>query len=213
MKKRLKIQILCGLLATVLIFAACSPTAAQKTEATPSPTPVPVERTESVTLPESVMDSLQLDVAALSRRLSLYNVTENIDGSCTVHMTQEEKDVILPALRTALDAEMEALVSSGTWPFLTKAEISADAAHATLHTAAKQYDPVRDRTCAASVYLPALLYAAFTTDDAESFTLQFTVLDEKLQTIDEYVYPFPDPTPAPEVSESLNAADTTDTTE
>ena len=200
MKKQLKIRIFCSLLAIVLTLAACSPRSAQKAEATPSPSPVPVERTESITIPKSVLHSLQLDVAALSRRLSLYNVTENIDGSCTVHMTQEEKAIILPALRTALDAEMETLVSSGTWPFLTKAEISTDAARATLHTTAKQYDPVWDRTCAASVYLPALLYAAFTTENAADFTMQFTVVDEKGKKLDTFTYPEPEPTAEPSAS-------------
>ena len=146
MKNRYKTKISCILLIVLLTLSACGSVGAQKAEATPSPTPIPIERTESITLPESLLDRLQLNVTALSRRLSLYNVTENPDGSCTVHMSQEEKEIILPALRSALDSEMETLAASGTWPFLAKVEISEDADKATLHTTAEQYDPVRDRT-------------------------------------------------------------------
>ena len=200
MKNRIQPQILCLLLAILLTLSACHPAGTQKAEAAPSPTPVPVERTENVTLPKNVLDRLHLNVAALSRRLSLYNVTENADGSCTVHMSQEEKDVILSALRAALDGEMETLAANGTWPFLTKVEISADAKKATLYTTAEQYDPVRDRTCAESVYLPALLYAAFTTENAEAFTMKFTVLDEKGKKLDTFTYPAPAATAEPSAS-------------
>ena len=208
MKNRYKIKISCILLIVLFTLSACGSVGAQKAEATPSPTPVPIERTESITLPESVLDRLQLNVTALSRRLSLYNVTENPDGSCTVHMSQEEKDAILPALRSALDSEMETLAASGTWPFLAKVEISEDADKATLHTTAEQYDPVRDRTCAESVYLPALLYAAFTTENAEAFTMKFTVLDEKGKKLDTFTYPAPAATAEPSASPDTAVSET-----
>lgn len=180
------------LLLMLLMLPACGSRTAQQAEAAPSPTPEAIERTETVNIPESVLDTLKLDITALSRRLELYNVTENIDGSCTVYMTAEEKAVILSALRAALEDELTALSESGTWPFLTKAELSEDCLNATLHTTADRYAAVRDRTCAEAVYLPALLCAAFTQENAEALAITFTVVDENGKEMDTFIYPEPE---------------------
>ena len=57
------------------------------------------------------------------------------------------------------------------------------------------YKPERDNAAAQAVYIPALLYAAFTGEDAESFTVHFTVKDETTgDVLGEFDYPAAEPT-------------------
>ena len=200
----------CLLVLCMLFFSACS--SAQTVPEVPeaSPTAEPVERTESVVLSERTLERLELNISVMSRKLQLYNVTENADGSCTVHMTPEEQSAMVAALRSALDEEMKALVKDGTWPFLEKIEIGEDGTTAHLYTSADKYDAVRDRTCADAIYLPALLYTAFAyPETAEDFTMQFTVFDKTERMLDYFKYPKKEaaPSPALESTEEAESAE------
>ncbi len=187
----MKIRLTALLLALCLLFftaCAAKPVDAEVPEA--SPTAEPVERTESIVITEDTLEQLELNISVMSRKLQLYNVTENADGSCTVYMTPEEQKAIVSTLRTALDEEMEALAKEGTWPFLEKVEISEDGSTAHLYTSDDKYDSIRDRTCADAIYLPTLLYVAFTQPEAaDAFSMQFTVLDETDRMLDYFKYP------------------------
>lgn len=178
------------LVCLLLFLTACSAGPAVSEIPEVSATAEPIVRTESIVVAKSTLDMLDLNISVMSRKLQLYNVTENADGSCTVHMTQEEKKAMISALRSALDEEMKSLAADGTWPFLKRVEISEDGSTAHLYTSAEQYDPIRDRACADSVYLPVLLYVAFSQPEAANeFTMQFTVLDETERMLDYFKYP------------------------
>lgn len=57
------------------------------------------------------------------------------------------------------------------------------------------YKPERDNAAAQAVYIPALLYAAFTGEDAESFAVHFTVKDETTgDVLGAFDYPAAEPT-------------------
>lgn len=174
----------------MLLCSACSAPPAVIEEPQASPTAEPVERTESIVIGKDTLERLELNISVMSRKMQIYNVTENADGSCTVHMTPEEREAIISSLRTALDDEMDTLVKDGVWPFLEKVKISEDATKVFLYTSEEKYDSVRDRTCADAIYLPSLLYAAFAQPEtAETFSMQFTVMDKTEKRLDFFVYP------------------------
>ena len=65
------------------------------------------------------------------------------------------------------------------------------------------------------MYIPALLYAAFTGEDAESFTVHFTVKDEITgDVLGEFDYPVAEPTASEsDVSGTESTAPSPDTAE
>ena len=65
------------------------------------------------------------------------------------------------------------------------------------------------------MYIPALLYAAFTGEDAESFTVHFTVKDETTgDVLGEFDYPIAEPTASESDASGTDNTDTsTDTAE
>ena len=119
-----------------------------------------------------------LDITAAAHRLGLTNVTTNDDGSCTVEMTKDERDAVCAALKESLHEQIIALPEDGTWPFIKSVTLSEDGRSAEILSTKDLYKPERDNAAAQAVYIPALLYAAFTGEDAESFTVHFTVKDE-----------------------------------
>ncbi len=201
----MKYKIFALFLTVCMVFCAC---AAQNDAASvqpeASPTAEPVERTESVLVSKKTLELLNMNISVMSRKLQLYNVAENADGSCTVYMTPEEQGAIVTALRTALEDEMNTLVKEQIWPFLKRVEISEDGQSAHLYTKAGEYDSVRDKTCADAIYLPTLLYVAFAQPDmAEDFAMQFTVIDETDRMLDYFRYPKKEAQPS-EVSEEAS---------
>ena len=197
-------------LAVCMVLCACAaqPQAVSELPEA-SPAAEAVERTEGVLISKKTLECLDLNISVMSRKLQLYNVAENADGSCTVYMTPEEQEAIISALRTALEDEMNALVKDKIWPFLKRVEISEDGQSAHLYTKAGEYDSVRDKTCADAIYLPTLLYVAFALPDmAEDFAMQFTVIDETDRMLDYFRYPKKEvqPSEAPEAG-SIDAAE------
>ena len=77
--------------------------------------------------------------------------------------------------------------------------LDADCKNATLQSEQARYNPVRDNAVAQAIYLPALLYTAFTGVDPETYSLHFTVLDSDGKTVlGEFDYPKPEPSAIPE---------------
>lgn len=189
--------------ALLLGFAACT---AQETGSSAMPSSSPASSPEAaanrgyvVTIPESVLKSTGADIPAIARKLELTTVTMNDDGSCTVQMTETERDTVCAALRESLDEQLAVLPESGTWPFLDGVALDADCKNATLQSEQARYSPVRDNAVAQAVYLPALLYTAFTGVDPETYSLHFTVLDSDGKTVlGEFDYPKPEPSASPE---------------
>ena len=140
-----------------------------------------------------------LDITAAAHRLGLTNVTTNDDGSCTVEMTKDERDAVCAALKESLHEQIIALPEDGTWPFIKSVTLSEDGRSAEILSTKDLYKPERDNAAAQAVYIPALLYAAFTGEDAESFTVHFTVKDE---TTDDVLGAFDYPAVEPTASES-----------
>ena len=131
-----------------------------------------------------------LDITAAAHRLGLTNVTTNDDGSCTVEMTKDERDAVCAALKESLHEQIIALPEDGTWPFIKSVTLSEDGRSAEILSTKDLYKPERDNAAAQAVYIPALLYAAFTGEDAESFTVHFTVKDETTgDVLGEFDYP------------------------
>jgi len=183
------------LLACWLLTGCAAQPHAALPEATP--TPQPVERADKITVSEVIIDRLDLDMAAAARRFQLSTVTENMDGSCTIHLTPQEKDALQTAMQAALTDALAALTADSTWPFLIKAEMDMKDCSVKLLTEADRYSAERDRTIAQAIYLPTLLYLAFTGGDAEHFSQSFTVVDVHTKTtLDTFVYPA-EPAPAP----------------
>ena len=83
----------------------------------------------------------------------------------------------------------------GTWPFIKSVTLSEDGRSAEILSTKDLYKPERDNAAAQAVYIPALLYAAFTGEDAESFTVHFTVKDETTgDVLGAFDYPVAEPT-------------------
>lgn len=193
--------------AMLLGFAACS---AAPVESTPSPSPTPessvaaeaaASRGYVITIPESVLRLLDTDITALARRLELDTVTILDNGSCSIQLTESERDTVCTTLRESLDAQLAALPENGTWPFLDSVTLDAKCQNATLMSEKARYSPVRDNAVAQAVYIPALLYTVFSGGDPEAYTLHFTVLDRDGKTVlGEFDYPKPEPSPSPEVT-------------
>lgn len=172
----------------VSVLAACRKAAEAPAEAAPSP--VPVERTESITVPRDVIDLCDLDMHAAARRLNLPDTAENTDGSYTVRLTPGEKAALQASARKNLEDALSALPESGTWPFLLRAELSEDCRTVTLYTRDELYAPLRDRTAAQAVYLPSLLCLALCGEETEAFSQTFTVVDERTKkNLDSFIYP------------------------
>ena len=128
------------------------------------------------------------------RRTGL-DITANDDGSCTVEMTKDERDAVCAALKESLHEQIIALPEDGTWPFIKSVTLSEDGRSAEILSTKDLYKPERDNAAAQAVYIPALLYAAFTGEDAESFTVHFTVKDETTgDVLGEFDYPAAEPT-------------------
>ena len=151
------------------------------------------QRTEEVTISAEVLDLLDLDMALTARKLGLDTVTENEDGSCTVYMTEEEKAIILEQLERTLKREIDALPQSGLWPFLDKIAVSEDLKTVVLYTTEDRYTPERDSTIAPAVYLPCLLYKAFSGENTDRFKQEFIIRNEDRVEIDSFRYPSPAP--------------------
>lgn len=135
-----------------------------------------------------------LDITAAAHRLGLTNVTTNDDGSCTVEMTKDERDAVCAALKESLHEQIIALPEDGTWPFIKSVTLSEDGRSAEILSTKGLYKPERDNAAAQAVYIPALLYAAFTGEDTESFTVLFTVKDEITgDVLGEFDYPAAEP--------------------
>ena len=83
----------------------------------------------------------------------------------------------------------------GRGPFIISLRLSPDGRSAEILSTKGLYKPERDNAAAQAVYIPALLYAAFTGEDAESFTVHFTVKDETTgDVLGEFDYPTAEPT-------------------
>ena len=115
-----------------------------------------------------------LDITAAAHRLGLTNVTTNDDGSCTVEMTKDERDAVCAALKESLHELISALRRTARGR-LKKRHAFRRRRSAEILSTKDRYKPERDNAAAQAVYIPALLYAAFTGEDTENFTVHFTV--------------------------------------
>ena len=167
------------LLAAALIFssASCGGQTETASEAPAAASSEP-QRDYTVQISKDTLRRTGLDITAAAHRLGLTNVTTNDDGSCTVEMTKDERDAVCAALKESLHEQIIALPEDGTWPFIKSVTLSEDGRSAEILSTKDLYKPERDNAAAQAVYIPALLYAAFTGEDAESFTVHFTVKDE-----------------------------------
>lgn len=110
-------------------------------------------------------------------------------------MTKDERDAVCAALKESLHEQIIALPEDGTWPFIKSVTLSEDGRSAEILSTKDLYKSERDNAAAQAVYIPALLYAAFTGEDAESFTVHFTVKDETTgDVLGEFDYPAAEPT-------------------
>ena len=76
------------------------------------------------------------------------------------------------------------------WPFISKVTFSEDCRSAEVLSWKEKYKPARDNAAAQSIYIPALLYISFAGEDAEHFTVHFTVKDETTgDVLGEFDYP------------------------
>lgn len=204
-------QSLCaGLLSAALFLSlsACGQNTAAGEAETASPesaSEAAADRTETVTISAEVLKKTDVDITAAARKLGLEITAVNDDGSCTVSMTDDERDTLLDALRESLDTQLAALPEEGTWPFLDGVTVSDDCRQVTLETEAGRYNAVRDNAAAQSVYLPSLLYAAFSGADTESFVQHFTVIDAGDGTV---LCEFDYPAEEPEAPEEPDASET-----
>ena len=170
------------LLAAALIFssASCGGQTETASEAPAAASSEP-QRDYTVQISKDTLRRTGLDITAAAHRLGLTNVTTNDDGSCTVEMTKDERDAVCAALKESLHEQIIALPEDGR-----SAEILSTK---------DLYKPERDNAAAQAVYIPALLYAAFTGEDAESFTVHFTVKDETTgDVLGAFDYPAAEPT-------------------
>lgn len=200
--------------ALVLPFAACGGQAETVSE-TPSAVSSEPQRNYTVQISKDTLRRTGLDITAAAHRLELTNVTTNDDGSCTVAMTKDERDAVCAALKESLQEQIAALPEDGTWPFIKSVTLSEDGRSAEILSVKDQYKPERDNAAAQTVYIPALLYAAFTGEDAESFTVHFTVKDESTgDVLGEFDYPAAEPTASESDTGETESTDTsTDTAE
>ena len=114
-------------------------------------------------------------------------------------MTKDERDAVCAALKESLHEQIIALPEDGTWPFIKSVTLSEDGRSAEILSTKDLYKPERDNAAAQAVYIPALLYAAFTGEDAEGFAVHFTVKDE---TTGDVLGEFDSPAAEPTASES-----------
>ena len=96
-----------------------------------------------------------------------------------------------------LDSAFDTLPESGLWPFLDKIAVSEDLKTVYLYTTEDRYTAQRDSTIAPAVYLPCLLYKAFSGENADRFKQEFIIRNEQRIEIDSFRYPLPKATPAP----------------
>ena len=184
------------LLAAALVLSSASCGGQTETiSETPSAVSSEPQRDCTVQISKDTLRCTGLDITAAAHRLGLTNVTTNDDGSCTVEMTKDERDAVCAALKKSLHEQIAALPEDGTWPFIKSVTLSEDGRSAEILSTKDLYKPERDNAAAQAVYIPALLYAAFTGEDAESFTVHFTVKDETTgDVLGEFDYPVAEPT-------------------
>ena len=174
------------LLAAALIFssASCGGQTETASEAPAAASSEP-QRDYTVQISKDTLRRTGLDITAAAHRLGLTNVTTNDD----------ERDAVCAALKESLHEQIIALPEDGTWPFIKSVTLSEDGRSAEILSTKDLYKPERDNAAAQAVYIPALLYAAFTGEDAESFTVHFTVKDETTgDVLGAFDYPAAEPT-------------------
>lgn len=200
--------------ALILSSAACGGQTEAVSEA-PSAVSSEPQRDYTVQISKDTLRRTGLDITAAAHRLGLTNVTTNDDGSCTVEMTKDERDAVCAALKESLNEQIAALPEDGTWPFIKSVTLSEDGRSAVIISSAESYKPERDNAAAQAVYIPALLYAAFTGEDTESFAVHFTVKDETTgDVLGEFDYPAAEPTASESDASGAESTDTvTDTAE
>lgn len=200
--------------ALVLSSASCGRQTETASEAPAAASSEP-QRDYTVQISKDTLRRTGLDITAAAHRLGLTNVTTNDDGSCTVEMTKDERDAVCAALKESLHEQIIALPEDGTWPFIKSVTLSEDGRSAEILSTKDLYKPERDNAAAQAVYIPALLYAAFTGEDAESFTVHFTVKDETTgDVLGEFDYPAAEPTASEsDASGTENTAPSPDTAE
>ena len=165
--------------ALILSSASCGGQTETASEAPAAASSEP-QRDYTVQISKDTLRRTGLDITAAAHRLGLTNVTTNDDGSCTVEMTKDERDAVCAALKESLHEQIIALPEDGTWPFIKSVTLSEDG---------------RSAEILSTKDIPALLYAAFTGEDAESFTVHFTVKDETTgDVLGAFDYPAAEPT-------------------
>ena len=180
--------------ALILSSASCGGQTETASEALAAASSEP-QRDYTVQISKDTLRRTGLDITAAAHRLGLTNVTTNDDGSCTVEMTKDERDAVCAALKESLHEQIIALPEDGTWPFIKSVTLSEDGRSAEILSTKDLYKPERDNAAAQAVYIPALLYAAFTGEDAERFTVHFTVKDETTgDVLGAFDYPAAEPT-------------------
>ena len=200
--------------ALVLSSASCGGQTETASEAPATASSEP-QRDYTVQISKDTLRRTGLDITAAAHRLGLTNVTTNDDGSCTVEMTKDERDAVCAALKESLFEQIAALPEDGTWPFIKSVTLSEDGRNAEILSTKDLYKPERDNAAAQAVYIPALLYAAFTGEDAENFTVHFTVKDETTgDVLGDFDYPAAEPTASEsDASGTENTAPSPDTAE
>ena len=162
--------------ALVLFSASCGGQTETASEAPAAASSEP-QRDYTVQISKDTLRRTGLDITAAAHRLGLTNVTTNDDGSCTVEMTKDERDAVCAALKESLHEQIM-LCRRTARAVYKNVTLSEDGRSAEILSTKDLYKPERDNAAAQAVYIPALLYAAFTGEDAESFTVHFTVKDE-----------------------------------
>lgn len=131
-----------------------------------------------------------------AHRLGLTNVTTNDDG--LLHGRNDKRRARCRLRRAegkSARADL-ALPEDGTWPFIKSVTLSEDGRQRRNSEYQRAcINRSADNAAAQAVYIPALLYAAFTGEDAESFTVHFTVKDETTgDVLGAFDYPAAEPT-------------------
>lgn len=191
MKAFTKISLLLSALALLVPLAACTPKAAESGASSSMAESSDIVRPISVVISKDVCSATGADLITLTNSLGLNNVTKNEDGSYTVKMTQAEQSTIQSTLLESLTEQISALPENDNWQFLEKIELDNTLQNVKLYTTAAHYNEKRDNTIAEAVYIPVLLYTAFTGDTTD-LTLHFTVLDKNGTVLSTFDYPQPE---------------------
>lgn len=131
----------------------------------------------TLTIPgDYVSETTQAELDKTCKELGYHSITLNNDGSATYVMTEEQHSEMLSDYSAQLNASLQEMVGSGTYPNFTAIEANDDFTEFTVTTKSTELDTVESFS-AMSFHKYGEIYAIFAGKEADNVSVSFVNAD------------------------------------